>query len=50
MLDTIHCDGGDCVASLPQGAPVKEFSDYTVQDVSEKDQVKDFPPGDQKHL
>ncbi|XP_040595926.1 neutrophilic granule protein-like [Mesocricetus auratus] len=43
---TLSCDR-DCSR---EGAPVKEFSDYTVQDVSEKDQVKDFPPGDQKHL
>uniref|UniRef100_A0A8C2M8A3 15 kDa protein A n=1 Tax=Cricetulus griseus TaxID=10029 RepID=A0A8C2M8A3_CRIGR len=41
-LDTNHCDGGDCLVSLPQGAQVKDSPDYTVEDVSEKDQLKDL--------
>ncbi|EGV92154.1 15 kDa protein A [Cricetulus griseus] len=37
---TLSCDT-DCSR---QGAQVKDSPDYTVEDVSEKDQLKDLPP------
>ncbi|OBS60253.1 hypothetical protein A6R68_08630, partial [Neotoma lepida] len=43
-LGTIYCDGGDCLASLLQGAQVNGFPDDPVADVSEEDKLKDVPP------